>query len=407
MGRIWIVNPFDPLPGDPEQPGRYATLARLLRDAGHDVTWWTSSFSHRFKKAVAQGPIFEACRTERIHVRFIETPPYQRNVSLRRVRAHHIYAEQFERQARMTAPPAVIIASNPPPESAAAAARVARFHGSRLVVDVQDIWVDNFKRFLPGAVRWAWPVLLRRWIQANRVSYQAADAVVGVAGAYADEPVKYGRCDYERHVIPLGIDLACFDEATGRGRSLLGGRQPDEIRIVYSGSFSRGYDVITLAEAAARLAPAHPNLRFIFSGRGEMEGRVRRILKDVPGVTFLGFAPFVHWAATLVDCDVGVNAVRPELLIFFPNKIFYYWAAGLAVLNSIPGECAEIVDETGTGGSYVAGDVDSACEALTNLISDRARLNEQKQAARRVSVERWDRRKLYQSYVELVGRLAG
>ena len=407
MAKVWIVNPFDPLPGDPEQPGRYATLARLLRGAGHDVTWWTSSFSHRFKKPVAQSPIYHTCRGENINIQFIDTPSYKTNVSLRRIAAHRVYASQFERRARMMAPPNVVVASNPPPDGTAAAARVAKFHGARLVVDVQDIWVDNFRQFLPSMVRWAWPMLLRPWITASRSAYGAADAVVGVADGYADEPVKYGRSDYERHVIPLGIDLDSFDAAAARGRCLIEEKRPGEIWVIYSGSYSRGYDVLTAASVAAKMAPEHPNLRFIFSGRGELQGQVQRILRGVPRVTFLGFAPFDDWAATVRRCDVGWNAIRPETLILFPNKVFYYWAAGLAVLNSIPGQCADIVGESGTGVSYEAGNVEDACRSLGELIADPDRLAERCGVARQMSVDTWDRKKLYRGYVELIERLAG
>ena len=35
--KVWLVNPFDPLPGEQEQLGRYGHLALALRDAGHEV----------------------------------------------------------------------------------------------------------------------------------------------------------------------------------------------------------------------------------------------------------------------------------------------------------------------------------------------------------------------------------
>jgi len=402
MARTWIVNPFDPLPGDPEQPGRYATLARMLRDAGHEVTWWTASFSHRFKRPVDQAAIRDACWQEGIDVRFIEVPAYPRNVCYRRIRSHRVYAAVFERQAQAAPPPAVIIASNPPLESPAAAARIARARGARLIIDVQDIWIDNFRQLMPKTIWWASPVLLRPWVRANRRAYAAADAVVGVASRYADEPHRYGRKDYRREVIPLGVDLSSFDAAAKRGRCLLGAKRSGEIWAIYNGSFSHAYDVLTVARVAARLARSRPDIRFVFSGRGELEAKVRQLAGQSERVSFLGFAPFDDWAATMSRCDVGWNAVKPEALVLMPNKVFYYWAAGLAVLNSVPGECADWVGRTGTGLSYPAGDVDAAANALIDLISDPARLARQQQAARQATVERWDRRVLYQRYVRLV-----
>jgi glycosyltransferase involved in cell wall biosynthesis len=406
MARVWIVNPFDPLPGDPEQPGRYASLASMLRDAGHDVTWWSASFSHRFKRPIDRAGIEDACRRERIAVRLVETPGYTKNVSLRRIRSHRVFAAVFEREAARAEAPDVIIASNPPLEAAAAAGRVAARTGARLIVDVQDIWIDSFRRMLPGFVRWAWPVILGPWVRASRSAFGAADAVVGVAGGYADEPRRYGRADYRRVVVPLGIDLDLLDKASSSGRCLLGDKPPGEIWTIYSGSLSRNYDVITLARVAAQVARRRRDIRFIFSGRGELEGEVRRIVEGLPTVTFLGFAPFDDWAATVRQCDIGWNAVKPDPLVLLPNKVFYYWASGLALLSSIPGECADIIAQTGSGLTYQAEGVESACGALFEMLADGDCFARQQRASRESAERRWDRRHLYKPYVDLVAELA-
>ncbi len=409
MARVWIVNPFDPLPGAPEQPGRYTSLARLLRAAGHDLTWWTATFSHRFKDHLERAPIDEASRREGIDVRWIDAPPYRHNVGLRRLWSHRTWALRMEAEAaRRTSvsPPHVVIASNPPPEGAAATARLARRCGAALVVDVQDIWVGNFRQLLPGVVRWAWPALLRPWIRANQESFAVADAVVGVAGAYVDEARRYGRRDVRRAVVPIGIDLSGFDRAAASGRCLLGAKRPGEIWSIYSGSYSRSYDVRTVANVAATIVSRVDHVRFIFSGTGALESEIRERLAGLPRIDFLGFAPFEDWAATLRQCDIGWNAIKPEALIWFPNKIFYYWAAGLAVANSIPGECAEWVTRTGTGVNYQNDNVESAVAAFLTLSKDPAHLENAKCASRRAAVERWDRARLYRSYLDLVSELA-
>lgn len=408
MARLWIVNPFDPLPGDPEQPGRYVSLARMLRDAGHDVTWWTSDFSHRFKRPVDRAAILRAAEAERIDVRFIETPPYSANVSLRRLRSHRAFAHRFAQSARGEAdraPPDLILASNPPPEAAAAAGRIARELRRPFVVDVQDLWVNTFRGLLPGMVRWASPLLLRPWIAASREAYAAADLVVGVAQRYADDPQHFGRADVPRENIPLGIDLAEFDRAAARGRSLLGEKPAGEIWSIYSGSYSGAYDVLTVAHAAVRLVGRHAHCRFILSGRGELEPQVRAIIAQNRRITFLGFAPFDDWAATIRLCDIGFNAVKPDRWVLFPNKIFYYWAAGAAVLNSIAGECAAVVRRDDTGVSYRCGDVDDAVARFEELIADPARLAARRRAARASAERTWDRAVLYDGYVKRINEL--
>ena len=47
--RIWIINPFDELPGDTDVRHRYWSLAETFAEMGHEVVWWSSDFSHRRK----------------------------------------------------------------------------------------------------------------------------------------------------------------------------------------------------------------------------------------------------------------------------------------------------------------------------------------------------------------------
>ena len=165
--------------------------------------------------------------------------------------------------------------------------------------------------------------------------------------------------------------------------------------------------MFSVARVAARLTRDRPSLRFIFSGRGELEPQVREIVGDSARVTFLGFAPFEDWAATVRQCDVGFNAIWPQTFVWFPNKVFYYWAAGLAVMNSIPGECAEWVEKTQTGVTYTAGDVEDASSRMLTLLDNPDALAAMRTRSRDAAEQRWDRQILYQPYIELIEQLAG
>jgi glycosyltransferase involved in cell wall biosynthesis len=378
----------------------------MLCDAGHEVTWWTASFSHRFKRPIEQGATAAVDGDQSLRIRIVDTPSYTRNVSLQRIRSHRTYANRFESDAQKHEPPDVIIASNPPPDATAAAARIAAAAGARLIVDVQDIWVENFRRMLPRFVRWSWPAVLHRWIRDNRTAYRQASAVVGVAERYADEPLRYARREYERRVIPIGIDLASFDASARRGRSVLPPRTPGEVRVIYSGSLSRSYDIATVVRAAKQVTATHPELRVILAGTGHLEAEVRRLVEGCRNIHFTGFLGFDDWAATMKECDIGWNAVRGETLILLPNKVFDYWAAGHAVLSGIPGECADWIARSHTGISYKSGDTEAAVRALTDLISDPRELQARRRASRRLAEEQWDRARLYRPYVALVGGLA-
>ncbi len=406
---IWIVNPFDPLPGDPEQEGRYATLARLLASRGHQVTWWTSNFSHRFKRPVDEVTIRDACRQCGIDARFLASPPYTRNVSLARLRNHAVLARRFRSLAlEDPARPEVVLASSPPPGLAWAAVQVGRRRGARTLLDVQDLWPDNFTGLVPRPVR----PLLRPALWTMRRSLRRAaatcDLVVGVADAYADYAVQAGGRDKPTATIPLGVDLATFDAAVNAGRCPQFTKPAGEIWLAYTGSLTRAYDFVTILGAAARIkASAGPAVRLFLTSRGELASRAEQTIRqhDLTQVTLTGFLPFDTWAYLLSQCDVGFNASVPDAKIFLPNKVFYYLAAGVAVLNTIPGQCSRIVRDAGCGLDYQAGDADSCAAAILRVIRDDAARAAMKAAARRLAETTYNRAVLFPKYAELIERL--
>ena len=80
--KVWLVNPFDPLFGEHEQLGRYARLAETLQQAGHEVLWWSSTFSHRFKREVDAERVHAASTEKGIQVQLVPRLRMQRTSPL-------------------------------------------------------------------------------------------------------------------------------------------------------------------------------------------------------------------------------------------------------------------------------------------------------------------------------------
>jgi glycosyltransferase involved in cell wall biosynthesis len=76
--------------------------------------------------------------------------------------------------------------------------------------------------------------------------------------------------------------------------------------------------------------------------------------------------------------------------LVFPNKLFEYLMAGLAVaVPRLPG-MAPFVDGEATGLTYEPGRPEELGDALTRLAQDPARLEELRGRARRLAVERFN-----------------
>ena len=96
--KVALVNPFDPLPGESVREGRYAAFARALAQAGHQVAWFSSDFSHTLKRPREPQAIAEGCRQAGITAHLASAPPYRQNVSLARLRSHAALAGAICRQ---------------------------------------------------------------------------------------------------------------------------------------------------------------------------------------------------------------------------------------------------------------------------------------------------------------------
>ncbi len=400
--RIWLINPFDPLPGDPEQEGRYATLARMLRDKGHDVVWWTSSFSHRFKKPVDQVQLQESCRELGIEVFFLEGVAYKKNISVSRLLNHYQLAKSFKKAAGQREDrPDVILVSAPPPFLAKYAVRTARELGARSVIDIQDLWPETFYRLTSGIGRAVLKLVLSPWKQASKSAYCGADVIVGVADQYVNHALDMGAKPEKRATIPLGVDLGQFMQAAKEGECEKFTKPEGEIWFAYTGSLNVSYDCLTLAKAFIEVEKLTDKKgRLFITGRGQLDNELDKIISGsgTSNIVRTGFLDFPEWAYLLSQCDVGFNASFPEAMIYLPNKIFYYFAAGCAVLNTISGQCSQIVSEGECGLDYKAGDVGDCERVMMELIRDVEGLKGQKEKAFNLAVNVYDRSRLYSDY---------
>ena len=409
--RIWIVNPFDPLPGDPEQEGRYATLAHLLVSRGHSVTWWTSEFSHRFKRPVDQVAITAACREGNIVPRFLEAPPYYRNIGLARLRSYNVTARAFRIAANATdEKPDVILVSNPPPVLAMEAVEFARRRGAKSIVDVQDLWPEAFILLVPRILRplfapaiWA----LRKNVRRAAIG---CDSIIGVADEYVNNFLRETSDQKITATIPLGVDLAAIEAAADVGRCDEYTKPADEVWLAYTGSLTRSYDFQTILRTAGRVRDKlGPRVRFFLTGRGELTTEAERLVRELglSNVTLTGFIPFETWAYLLTQCDVGFNTSFPEAMVFLPNKVFFYLAAGVAVLNSIPDQCSQILRDGGCGLDYETGNVDSCTDAVMRVVQDDELRESMRRAAKRLAETEYDRAVLFPRFAALIEQVAG
>ena len=193
MLNVWLVNPFDSLPGEAFSEWRYAFLARFLSDMGYHVVWWSSTFSHLFKRQRDIHTIRSAV-SEGVTVKLLDTPPYKSNVSIQRLINQRVYAKQFMKKAISFKPsPNVIIASCPPLDSAWAAIHVAHTLDAKVIIDVQDLLPEAFQLIFPPKI---WDIVkwffypLKKW--EDRI-FEKSHALSAVSRDYLSRALEVQR----------------------------------------------------------------------------------------------------------------------------------------------------------------------------------------------------------------------
>jgi len=420
---VWLVNPFDDIPGEGLPPLRYWTLARILAARGHDVTWWSSTWSHR-RKAVRTTPL-GIREDEGFSVRLVATPPYAGNVSWARLRSHREFGRTFERlgseavASRQLERPDIVLASLPPLEGPEAALRLARRTDATFIVDLMDLWPETFARLLPGPAFIRGPLAKLLFGNAQRRRAElitAADAVSSATHTFADTVLEGAAAELPRHVCYVGAYLAEFpppprlvDPVPQAGGAAAPATTFEPIQCVYAGSLGTGQDLQALVAAARALSAAGTQAVIHVAGTGPLESLLRSAEAAQRGSCALrvhGLLPRAEYVRLLGSCDVGLVLVKPESLVAVPYKACDYATAGLALVNSLPGELQSLIDAHAAGVPYTAGDGQSLAQAITSLAADRRRLLHMRHAARRLAATAFDRERTYAAFADWIETLA-
>ncbi len=379
---VWIENPFDNLPAEGFRPQRYWLMAEAFAKAGHDVTLWTSDFSHA-KKAPRSISKAEAP----FRLKLIKTPPYSDNVSFRRIASHRAYAANWLADARAEAKasgsPDVVVVSMPPLSTADAALALKKEFGAKTVVDVMDAWPETFERIFPAPFKFLSAIALFPLRRAARRAYCGADLVTGVCDAYGDIARANGAREYVRFY--HGIDISKAREV---------GAQRPPLSFVYAGNFGRGYDL----SAAIRAVAQNDDATLDIAGAGEREAEWRALAAHSPRIRFHGYLSGDDLGKLLDSASIGVIPLADDTFVGLPYKLGDYAAHGLRMVTSLRGECAALLEKFGAGAVYDAKDAESfmaAARKVQESKPDFASLLSELDAAR-----------IYADYVEMVCSLA-
>lgn len=278
---------------------------------------------------------------------------------------------QFLRRARqqlavLARPGDLVVPMTDPPMLGAAMAGTALARGARVVHWVQDIYPEIVTAHV-GALAGLplWPLQYKRnaaWRAAHfcvTLGAEMAQVIAGqgvVPGQLAAVPNWAPR---ELHTEPSASVVAARRAAWGLA---------DKFIVAYSGNLGRVHDFATVVEAAEQLK-SHPEIVFLFIGRGAQFAQVRTAAK-ARGLNSLRFLPpesREDLAAALAAADAQLVTLKLAFAnLVYPSKLAGVLAVGRPVLFVGPpeGEIAHLLAHEACGQAAAPGDGRKLAETI-------------------------------------------
>ena len=295
----------------------------------------TSDFNHEKKRYKTKSEMENSIC---LHV-----PSYMKNLSLKRIYSHIIFAYHLKKFLdSLQQIPLTIYCAMPTSTAAYVCGKYCKKHKVRFVVDVIDLWPDSLLPIVVGIKGQLLKYFIYPWKYITVQAYKMADVILGESKQYADEAALYNN---KASIYPLylGVDRNEVNKLITNSTLALN-RSNDEIWIGYAGSLGTSYDFETLVKGVASLNGKY-QYKLFFIGDGVCRAKVENLINQYSvNAEITGFLKYGDLLKYLSYCDIAVNIFRDKTKVVHSYKFNDYVATNCFILNSLLGETADMVD---------------------------------------------------------------
>ena len=171
--------------------------------------------------------------------------------------------------------------------------------------------------------------------------------------------------------------------------------QDDKVTILYSGNMGISHDIDSILQAA-KILKDEKNIAFLLIGEGEKWQDAVDFQKDnnLTNLQVLPFQPEEKLPYTMSLADIALVALDGGAEgLMIPSKMFYYMAAGAAVIGICKGrnDVSNIIQNTNCGITIEPKKPDELAAIIKELSKDTKKLRKFKECARKSSVSNFSR----------------
>jgi glycosyltransferase involved in cell wall biosynthesis len=392
--KIWLLKDSEQLPRTADvKPMRVGMLSEILAQRGHAVRWYCSTFHHNAKTLYAVGEQRELLPSG-VELQMIHAGSYARNLSLARIRHHRRLVKRWRKMVEATDErPDVILVAYPIIEWVRAALNYARPLGIPVVVDVRDMWPDNFANYAPTPLK---PLVKL----VTQLLYPYAGRVLREANYLTSMSSYVLRWALKKSGRKEGQDCRIFYLGTALSDGALTPKSLPQageiIRAAFMGSLGHTADVLTIAAAAKILMNEAAPIHITIAGDGMMMPQLHDSQGTPKMFALPGWLNTESARALLLGSDLALLTGDAEAM---PNKFFDYLAAQLPIVCSLRGECREYIEAHRLGETCDAGDAAALATAIKTVAGDLPRY---RAALAKVPHEYYSKRAIYTAFAEFL-----
>lgn len=399
--RIWTIKLDEPLP-IPQDGGRImrcGIISQMLADRGHEVTWWSSGYSHQLKKRFydeyTEVKLSENYTLKLLHAKTV----YNKNISIKRLFYLKQLAREFKKLASQCERPDIIYCSYPSIDFAYAAVRLGKRWNIPTIVDIRDLWPDIFVQPFPRLLH---PLMrLCFCVETAHAKYaiKNADKLIAVVPAFIKWAKKKGRILkdgdevlYHGYRAQRHTDEE-IKEADFYWKSL--NVTDEQFVVCYIGTVNPSIRLEMLIEAAKKMRGT--NVKFVICGGGNHLTKLKKMASGLDNVVFTGYIDDCKIQRLMHVAKIGTITTKPKMdfVDAVPNKALEYMAGELIVLSTLEGHLRNILDKTQSG--LFISDVDSIVRAITKFLDDDGLTAQMKHNARETYENNYQADKIYGS----------
>lgn len=306
---------------------RMDLTAAFFRNKGHKVTRIESNFIHR-EKVKTDKKVEDTI--------YIDTIPYKRNLSVRRLFSHYNFAKKVYKLLNTQKYDLIYVFI--PANALLKFSAIYKISnpGVKLITDVIDLWPESlpFRHF-----KKVWPIT--QWAALRNNNLSKCDHIVLECGLYRTM-LKDHMKDVKNSVIywPKKTTLECPEFIENKG----------ELNICYLGSINNIIDIDYIINLMIELNKLTKTVLHII-GDGEKKDKFLTKLSE-SGISYTYYGSLYDEykkMEILSRCDYGLNIMKRSVCVGITMKSVDYMHAGLPMVNNIRGDIWDLIESYSLG----------------------------------------------------------